>query len=182
MTAKTGRPPGRPRTPLLWRFLAKVVVAVSGCWEWQRCRRGPYGSVHAGGSAKKLVQAHRASYELFVGPVPPGLKVLHRCDNASCVNPDHLFLGTNKNNSEDMVQKGRQASGARHGSKTKPHRVARGVRNGNSKLGPGGVKKVRSLRDAGLSLAAIARRVGVCKKSVLNVLSGKTWREVPGGG
>lgn len=97
-----------PRNPIEseWRFWPKVLPVESGCWEWQafRCGNG-YGRFSGYGCGKIL--ASRFVYELCVGPIPFGLKVLHRCDNPSCVNPAHLFLGTMKDNSEDMVRKGR---------------------------------------------------------------------------
>lgn len=96
----------RPR-PLYIRFWEKVRTQPDGCWEWQggRARFG-HGLIHTGPGAR-LSQAHRVSWELNVGPVPPGACVLHRCDNPPCVNPAHLFLGTKHDNIRDMVAKGR---------------------------------------------------------------------------
>ena len=84
----------------------------TGCWLWTACvsEKG-YGLFSIG---SKRVRAHRVSYEIYVGAVGQ-MNVLHRCDTPSCVNPDHLFLGTSKDNSEDMVRKGRQTSGSRNG-------------------------------------------------------------------
>lgn len=76
-----------------------------GCWVWQKSltKKG-YGRFWNG---TKAVKAHRASYELYVGKIPPTLFVCHKCDNPKCVRPDHLFLGTNRDNMIDMIQKGR---------------------------------------------------------------------------
>lgn len=86
------------------RFWAKVRVA-PGCWEWAAAKNGKgYGRIYAWG---KQQSAHRVSYALAYGPIPLGLFVLHHCDNPGCVNPNHLFLGTQKDNIHDMLRKGR---------------------------------------------------------------------------
>jgi hypothetical protein len=80
-------------------------VPECGCWLWERgVNSSGYGSLSVG---DKTEMAHRVSYELYVGPIPPGLSVLHKCDTRSCVNPDHLFLGTRSDNNLDMSVKGR---------------------------------------------------------------------------
>src|ERR1700728_2715027 len=88
----------------------------TGCWLWAGAVDSDgYGAICVGpdvkkerGYATKIRKAHRISYELFRGPIPDGLGVLHRCDMPCCVNPDHFFLGTNTDNVRDMIAKGRQ--------------------------------------------------------------------------
>jgi hypothetical protein len=86
------------------RLLSKIEKTET-CWIWnaQTCKDG-YGKVKIEG---KTVRGHRAFYQTFVGPIPDNLWVLHKCDNPSCVNPDHLFLGDVKDNVRDSIEKGR---------------------------------------------------------------------------
>lgn len=79
----------------------------TGCWEWQGTITGNngYGSMRIPG--KQTAYVHRLSYVLYKGPIPVGMKVLHKCDNPICINPDHLFLGTQLENIHDRDQKNR---------------------------------------------------------------------------
>lgn len=82
-----------------------IPVPESGCWLWTRhLAEGGYGSFGEGG---KHHRAHRIAYEVYVGPIPEGMFVCHKCDTRSCCNPDHLFLGTQSDNIKDMYRKGR---------------------------------------------------------------------------
>ena len=100
-------------------FLSKILIDINTkCWNWQGfCfKRAPgvlsYGQFNLNG---KTLKAHRVSYEIFSGKIKNGLKCLHKCDNPSCVNPAHLFLGTDADNVRDKIAKGRQCKGETHG-------------------------------------------------------------------
>jgi hypothetical protein len=91
------------------RFWSKVDIrGEDECWNWKAGKRHGYGAYRLG---NKQVSAYRYSYEISIGNIKQGMFVLHRCDNPSCVNPKHLFLGTQKDNMEDMTLKGRRARG-----------------------------------------------------------------------
>ena len=108
---------GAQSIPVEQRFLAKVHHEPnSGCWLWGASLDGKgYGQFQMGTKNKqKLVRAHRVSWELEREPIPDGLHVLHKCDIRPCVNPDHLFLGTQKDNLVDMAQKGRARNQNKH--------------------------------------------------------------------
>jgi hypothetical protein len=93
------------------RFFSKVKINdVTGCHEWTGAKfRDGYGQFRVGNGTLKMISAHRWICE----PIPEGMLVLHKCDNRSCVNRDHLFFGSHKENMTDMVAKNRQAKGAR---------------------------------------------------------------------
>ena len=94
------------QTKSLWeRFHEKYVpVTETGCWIWTRSKCRGYGRISYNGTGK---MAHRISWEIHCGPIPEGMLVLHKCDVPACVNPEHLFLGTYKDNTQDAIKKGR---------------------------------------------------------------------------
>lgn len=93
-----------------WKY---VKTQDHGCWEWQ-ASLGNHGYGQLTFRQQKFT-AHRVSWELHFGSIPDGLCVLHRCDNRKCCNPNHLFLGTRKENLQDMTDKGRRVRGSSHG-------------------------------------------------------------------
>jgi hypothetical protein len=154
----------KPKSSLDRRFWAKVQKTDS-CWLWTGTT-----SYHEG----KVWAAHRLAYTLLVGPVPDGLLVCHRCDVRNCVNPDHLFLGTYKDNSEDMVNKGRQARGPR--ASLVP--CARGERHGRAKVTEQDVRDMRRLHREGVTLAELSRRFGIGETAVAAIVHRKHWVHV----
>ena len=106
----------RPADVRFWEKVDKT----DDCWLWIGGRRPTgYGQFWDG---TRNVSAHRWSYEALVGPIPEGLVTDHLCRVRNCVNPDHLFLGTRADNVADMLAKGRQAAGDRHGSRPRDPR------------------------------------------------------------
>ena len=141
------------------RFDAVVVRGdPKECWPWpgRRLPRG-YGLL----TVRKNYYAHRLAYEFARGPIPVGLEVCHECDNPPCCNPKHLFLGTHKQNGEDMARKGRSTIG---------------TRNPMAKLTNEQVAEIRALRLRGLTQQAIADTYGVRHETISKIVLGKRWR------
>jgi len=113
----------RSKKTVLERFNEKVFVPfgspVDNCHIWMAAKKKKegYGKLNNGIDTNWIL-AHRVSYELFVGPIPAGLHVLHACDTPACVNPAHLFLGTQADNMRDMKAKGRSKAGQYNAAKT----------------------------------------------------------------
>ena len=132
----------------------------SGCWVWLAGKNSDgYGEFWEDG---EIWYAHRYSWVIHNGAIPDKMWVLHHCDNPSCVNPKHLFLGTQLDNLADMHRKGRG-------------RGPRGNKNPSSKLRPEDIPEIRKMFDHGVSRAEIARKYGVAWHSINRILSGKRW-------
>lgn len=113
--------------PLDKRIRDKSLIdPLTGCWNFTgSIINSGYGRISAG-KPSKYMTAHRASWEAFKGPIPAGIQVLHHCDNKICVNPDHLFLGNQKDNMQDMLHKGRgNSKGQRPSRWGQKHPMAR---------------------------------------------------------
>ena len=138
----------------------------TGCWEWTGFRMpNGYGRVYDPGR-KDVIYAHRRSYEITHGPIPNGLWVLHQCDNPSCVNPDHLFLGTAGDNARDRTRKGRQW-------------VASGELSPVAKFKESQIREVHALAmEKSMTLKQIAAKTGVSHASVQSIVNGYCWRHV----
>jgi len=141
----------------------------TGCWIWQRAARNNqgYGVLRIGSrrdGTVKNVLAHRMAYETFIGPIPPGLCACHRCDNTLCCNPEHLFLGTHRENMEDAASKGR---------------FPRGERHHGSKMTANGVIEIRRrYEQEGASQYRLAYEYGISRQSICDIVSYRTWRHV----
>jgi ribosome-binding protein aMBF1 (putative translation factor) len=126
----------------------------------------------------KSMLAHRAAMVLAGNIIPTGSLVCHKCDNRSCVNPDHLFIGSHRDNMRDMRSKGRGPTGDKNGSRKKPDRLPRGENHVKSKLTDDAVVTMRRLRQAGMSQREIAERFGVSRPLVSLVVHRKLWAHV----
>lgn len=142
-----------PKDVRFWRR----VIKGDGCWAW----RGAHfkGYAYMGG-----LKAYRVAYEVAVGPIPPGLMVRHLCNNPGCVRPDHLAVGTQKDNMRDMVDAGRSTLGER---------------SANAKLTTHDVLEIRRLSRIGTRQAELARRFGVHPSNVSLIVAGKAWPHLP---
>jgi hypothetical protein len=156
---------------------------ITPCWLWAGANDGDgYGSFWA----KKHIKAHRASWMIANGPLHRGeghhgTCVCHRCDNRSCVNPDHLFLGSHAENMADRERKGRNKPqrGDANGSRLHPERLPRGETQHLSKLTAARVIEIRSLYATGITLAELGARFGVHFATISKVILRKTWKHIP---
>ena len=159
------------RAPLLERFMARVSVDPhTGCWLWTGARIGPgYGAFRADIDGYRTLLAHRVSWRLHRGPVPEGLFVLHECDVRHCVNPGHLFLGTQRDNIEDTVRKGRASP---------PPRFF-GNANTMTVVADEHLTDIRRLAAEGVTYAELGRRYGVRADTISAIVRGRSRRHVP---
>jgi len=152
--------------PIGERFWPKV-KKTKGCWLWEGTKNNMgYGMFMRVSPKKEL--AHRVSWALAYGSIPPGKNILHKCDNPACVRPDHLFIGTKKDNTQDMVKKGRNKYVAHPGEK-----------NGNAKLTKRKVLEIRGAYETGkISQTALAELYGVSQALIGFVITRRAWKHV----
>jgi hypothetical protein len=142
----------------------------TGCWEWigAMYKSTGYGKINVGvrrSGIQKMTGAHRAAYNEFCGSIPSGMFVCHSCDNRRCVNPKHLFLGTHRDNMDDMVAKGKK----------------RGSSNPSARLDEKSVMKIRNLFRCGASCREIAKMYCVNRGTIYDVVTSRSWKHVAQG-
>lgn len=147
------------------RFERKFTVHEdTGCWVWHAAKGGRTARYIRGSfsvtGGRKSEPAPRASWKLYRGDIPPGMQVLHQCDNPLCVNPDHLFLGTHADNMADMKEKRRSTFGERS-AKTKFSEA-----------------QVREILTSTEPNTVIAQRFGVDRATISNIRRRKHWRHI----
>jgi len=145
------------------RFWDNVEEVESGCWEWRAGRlKDGYGKAFLGGHWL----AHRLAYTVLVGPIPEGLNVLHHCDNPPCVNPEHLFVGTQSDNMRDCVAKSRMRENS-------------GEANPHAKLTVTQVVEIRARcrpgRGSPVNQTRLAEEYGITQAQVSAIVLGKSW-------
>lgn len=162
------------------RFWSKVEKGgPSECWLWTRSVNTTGYPQFRRGSVKIL--AHRLSYFMANGAIPDGMLVLHNCpsgDNPRCVNPRHLWLGTQQQNVRDMDAKGRRARGDRSGSRLHPERLPRGENHTRAKLTEDAIRAIRRRAAQGESQTALSREFAVSTGRICDIVHVKAWRHV----
>lgn len=145
------------------RFWSKV-EKTNGCWNWMAVKnKGGYGFLKVN---KKNCYAHRFSWELHNGKIPKGICVLHKCDNRACVRLSHLFLGTYKDNTKDMLDKGRD-------------NFPSGEKNGMAKVNENKVKEIRKIYAMGnIRQVMLGKLFGITQSNISRVVNKLIWKNI----
>lgn len=169
-----------PRVPLADRLWAKCIRTANGCLEWQGYRGSyGYGSIGTGGASGagggRTVRTHQAAWVVTYGPIPVGYFVCHTCDNPPCCDPAHLFLGTPRDNTQDMIRKNRarNALGSACGSSRLTEEQVTEIRRRY-------IKGMRPGRRTGCSATELGATFGVGKRAILYITNGDTWGHILG--
>lgn len=144
------------------KLLENIKVNADGCFNWQGSvnKRTGYGSIYILGKTK---MAHRVSFDVFRKSIPRGMFVCHRCDNTSCINPAHLFLGTQQDNMRDAAKK---------------NRSVHGERQRHAKLNQENVNDILKRYSSGEVVSALAKQFGVHSQTIRRVLLGQSWSRI----
>ena len=143
----------------------KIKLTINGCWEVisHVPNRNGYIELYRN---HKIVRAHRLSYKTFCGPIPQGLYVLHHCDNPPCINPNHLYVGTQTDNMRDCRLRGRMAS-------------QKGAKNGNAKLSEKDVLNIfNSDKKGSADIKSLSRKYSVTKETISQIIRGVRWNHL----
>lgn len=153
-------------TPIEQRFWNRLDYS-GECWIWTGSKKSDgYGAVEVN---RKSMSAHRIAYELTYGPIPKGMLVCHHCDNPSCCNPSHLFLGTYKDNRLDCVRKGREGH---EGGAPPGHKPA------STKLTSDQVLEIRKLHGEGIGLKRLAFLYEVDRTQIWHITARRQWKNI----
>lgn len=150
------------------RFLSKILFQCFGphtdCMIWSGARdKNGYGLFKL---KRKMLKAHRVSWEMHRGSIPKGLLVCHRCDCPPCVKPEHLFIGSAKDNTQDMIRKGRKAP-------------SKGELHSQSKITEYDVRLIRALWDQRvLSQSKIAKKFNITRSNVSAIVRNISWKHI----
>lgn len=147
------------------KYFWEKAKKTDSCWIWTAATSGGYGKFSTG-RRKKQTQygAHRFAWILKNGPIPNDLCVLHHCDNRLCVNPAHLFLGTRRDNADDMLAKGRSARGEKHSHAIFSDTEVRQIKE--------------AIRDRPGTLADVARQFGILYVTIQAIYHGRNWKHI----
>ena len=158
------RPPRLTTEEMFWVRVEKTAT----CWLWHGVIR-PDGYGNFSPTPRKIIMAHRFSYTLTHGPIPPNMVIMHTCDTPACVNPSHLRIGTLAENTRDTWVKGR----------AKPGRFPKGSAHWRAKFTEDEILRIRHLHDTGqATLAELTKQYNVWKSTMFCIVHRRTWKDV----
>lgn len=152
---------GKKRQPVIDRFMSKVSKTET-CWIWNGMTDKQFG-YGLFGVRDRIMKAHKVSWVMHRGNVPAGMFVCHRCDNPRCVNPEHLFIGTPKENTQDALEK---------------NRMLKGEKNGQHKLTAAQVLAIRARSAAGETRESLAAEFDVWSACICKIVKRQRWKHI----